>query len=151
MHSAKGLEFKYVFCVHMNNGVFPSLRSIDNNSVEEERRLAYVAFTRAKEQLYILSHTHTQNPYLNGEKSIFIEEMSNHFNNRDFSFLDNVVKDTSQNITSKVFDGELRAGDQVFHDIFKNGIIININENVAKVAFKDAGIKTIKIEYLTKI
>lgn len=54
IHSAKGLEFKYVFLVCAENGVFPSSRSLSEESgLEEERRLAYVAITRAKLKLYI--------------------------------------------------------------------------------------------------
>ena len=54
MHSAKGLEFPYVFLVGMEDGIFPSFRSMDNmEDLEEERRLCYVALTRAKQQLYL--------------------------------------------------------------------------------------------------
>lgn len=54
MHAAKGLEFPYVFIVGMENGVFPSMQSISEPVLmEEERRLAYVGITRAKEKLYI--------------------------------------------------------------------------------------------------
>ncbi|MBE6791466.1 MAG: ATP-dependent DNA helicase PcrA [Ruminococcaceae bacterium] len=54
MHSAKGLEFPYVFIVGLENGVFPSMQSISEPSLmEEERRLAYVGITRAKKKLYI--------------------------------------------------------------------------------------------------
>ncbi len=55
-HVAKGLEFDYVFVIGMNQGTFPSNRAmaeVDRNGVEEERRLAYVAFTRARKVLYL--------------------------------------------------------------------------------------------------
>ncbi len=56
MHSAKGLEFPTVFLVGMEDGVFPGIRSIgDAEQMEEERRLCYVAMTRAKEKLYLAS------------------------------------------------------------------------------------------------
>jgi DNA helicase-2/ATP-dependent DNA helicase PcrA len=56
MHSAKGLEFPVVFMPGMEDGLFPSWRSLDNgNGVEEERRLCYVGMTRAKERLYLTS------------------------------------------------------------------------------------------------
>ncbi len=56
MHAAKGLEFPTVFLVGMEDGVFPGLRSIgDQEEMEEERRLCYVAMTRAKEKLYLVS------------------------------------------------------------------------------------------------
>ena len=52
-HAAKGLEFDYVFVVGCEEGIFPLSRSIDNGDVEEERRLMYVAVTRAKKKLYL--------------------------------------------------------------------------------------------------
>ena len=56
MHAAKGLEFPYVFIVGMEDGIFPSLRSIgDSEEMEEERRLCYVALTRAKEKLFLIA------------------------------------------------------------------------------------------------
>lgn len=56
VHTAKGLEYPYVFVVGLNEGVFPSNRSLEENGyigLEEERRLCYVAFTRAEKRLYL--------------------------------------------------------------------------------------------------
>jgi DNA helicase-2/ATP-dependent DNA helicase PcrA len=55
VHSAKGLEFPFVFIAGMEEGIFPHKRSMDEDGVEEERRLCYVAMTRAKRQLFLLS------------------------------------------------------------------------------------------------
>lgn len=53
VHSSKGLEFDYVFIVSVNEAIFPSRKSISSNNIEEERRLMYVAMTRARKQLII--------------------------------------------------------------------------------------------------
>lgn len=67
IHSAKGLEFPTVFLPGMEEGLFPGYRAIfDASEIEEERRLAYVAITRAKKKLYI---THTHERLLNGTTS----------------------------------------------------------------------------------
>ena len=66
IHSAKGLEFPNVYLVGMEEGIFPGNQSIYGGEaeIEEERRLAYVAITRAKKELYIL---HTRNRLLYGQ------------------------------------------------------------------------------------
>ena len=53
VHAAKGLEFPYVFVCGLNEGIFPSQRSRDWRDIEEERRIAYVAFTRAGDGLFL--------------------------------------------------------------------------------------------------
>ncbi len=78
VHSSKGLEFPIVFIPGMEDGIFPGMAAaLDNRELEEERRLAYVAITRAKEQLFIL---HTQFRMLYGRtqsnpQSIFLTEI----------------------------------------------------------------------------
>ena len=56
LHSAKGLEFPYVFICGMEDGIFPSYKTVmseDDDDMEEERRLCYVGITRAKKKLYL--------------------------------------------------------------------------------------------------
>lgn len=68
VHSAKGLEFPVVFIVGLEDGVFPHSRSVnDAKELEEERRLAYVAITRAEEQLYV---THSMRRRVYGEEMV---------------------------------------------------------------------------------
>ncbi len=78
VHSAKGLEFPVVFLVGMEDGIFPHSRSInDPTELEEERRLAYVAITRAEKTLY-LSHAMSRRTYgteMSAEPSMFLNEL----------------------------------------------------------------------------
>lgn len=82
LHSAKGLEFPYVFITGMEEGIFPSYRSIiseEENDLEEERRLCYVGITRAKENLYLVyasSRTINGNTQYNSP-SRFLKEIPN--------------------------------------------------------------------------
>lgn len=89
IHSAKGLEFPVVFLIGWDNGIFPDKRSLANKADrEEERRLAYVAVTRAKDYLFI---SHAENRYVFGNSiqtgpSMFINEIEpKHINELDYT------------------------------------------------------------------
>jgi ATP-dependent DNA helicase UvrD/PcrA len=80
IHSAKGLEFPYVFVCGLNEGIFPTSHALKGRDIEEERRIAYVAFTRAEEQLFLSdaagynfnnSFRHPSRFLLNIDKSLF--------------------------------------------------------------------------------
>src|SRR5438552_7459245 len=80
IHNAKGLEFRAVFLIGMEEGIFPHSRSIEENSIEEERRLAYVGMTRARERLTLL---HASSRSLWGNRgynlaSRFLDELPDH-------------------------------------------------------------------------
>ena len=109
-HAAKGLEFDYVFVVACEEGMFPLSRSIDNGDVEEERRLMYVAITRAKKQLFI-SRAKSRMVYGctgNTLPSRFLDEMglkSNETLQRSYDFDDDFVESKSyEYIPNKSFD-----------------------------------------------
>jgi DNA helicase-2/ATP-dependent DNA helicase PcrA len=77
LHNAKGLEFNAVFMIGMEEGVFPHSRSIEENSLEEERRLAYVGMTRARERL-TLTHASARALYGNRNYNLpsrFLDEL----------------------------------------------------------------------------
>jgi DNA helicase-2/ATP-dependent DNA helicase PcrA len=77
IHAAKGLEFPAVFVVGMEEGIFPDRRCLEDDQLEEERRLAYVAITRAKRRLY-LSHAKTRRSMdrvVENERSRFLDEI----------------------------------------------------------------------------
>jgi DNA helicase-2/ATP-dependent DNA helicase PcrA len=77
IHNAKGLEYRVVFLIGMEEGIFPHSRSIEDNEVEEERRLAYVGMTRAMERL-TLTHTTARSLYGRREYNLpsrFLDEL----------------------------------------------------------------------------
>ena len=77
IHNAKGLEYRVVFLIGMEEGIFPHARSIEDNDVEEERRLAYVGMTRAMERL-TLAHTTARSLYGRREYNLpsrFLDEL----------------------------------------------------------------------------
>lgn len=109
IHSAKGLEFPIVFLPGLEDGIFPGMQSVlDPTELEEERRLAYVALTRAKEKLYI---THTKSRLLYGRtqynpRSRFVDEIPS-------EVLDNISADTESVIGGYVTAD--RAGGMYFN------------------------------------
>ena len=156
LHSAKGLEFRVVFILGMEEGVFPHQRSFESLSeLEEERRLCYVGITRAKSKLYLLS---ARKRTLYGKtnatvESRFIKEIDSDLIN----ITNTAVKEESKTrIVGNMYNSdpnELREGDKVIHTVFGEGVIVKLSGNLATIAFKHpVGIKTIAAnhKYLTK-
>ncbi len=142
-HAVKGLEFKYVFVIGMEENIFPHVNCIEGpEGLEEERRLCYVAITRAKKKLYLLNALKRT---LFGRTSVnmpsrFIAEI-------DKDLIDMPEKKTisiNQRIDkSKMFndDNGLKAGDNVVHDTYGPGVVVNVDKSIATIAFKGQGIK----------
>ena len=156
LHSAKGLEFKVVFILGMEEGVFPHQRSFESLSeLEEERRLCYVGITRAKSKLYLLS---ARKRTLYGKtnatvESRFIKEIDSDLIN----ITNTAVKEESKTrVVGNMYNddpSELHQGDKVIHTVFGEGVIVKLSGNLATIAFKHpVGIKTIAAnhKYLTK-
>ena len=154
IHMAKGLEFNYVFVVGLSEDIFPSFRSVSeggDDGMEEERRLAYVAFTRAKKRLY-LTDSQGFNFITNSPKmsSRFIDEIgSDHvehagnpsqFKSREYLHL-------TPSVDEMIGDNEItdwKQGDLVEHDTFGKGVIVKVNGKTLDIAFSvPYGIKTL--------
>ncbi|MDX9970291.1 MAG: UvrD-helicase domain-containing protein [Candidatus Gracilibacteria bacterium] len=167
VHSAKGLEFPVVFLVGLEEGLFPHTNSLlDPMQIEEERRLLYVAITRAMERLYI---SYTENRTLYGETktttpSRFLEDLHEDYieGEKDiestisetFSILSspNINFGLSQNYSERAHSkvqkpipvedevgitDSFEIGDKVSHTIFGKGIVIDVKGGVITVAFSD--------------
>lgn len=121
MHSAKGLEFKNVYIIGANEGTIPHEKSYEiddeekkNDQIEEERRLMYVAITRAEENICISSPINKYGKRVS--KSRFVEDI--------------------KAPTKKEMDS-LTIGDRIYHKKFKEGIIVEKNGDSIKIRFKD--------------
>lgn len=121
MHSAKGLEFKNVYIIGANEGTIPHEKSYEiddeekkNDQIEEERRLMYVAITRAEENICISSPINKYGKRVS--KSRFMEDI--------------------KAPTKKEMDS-ITIGDKIYHKKFKEGIIVEKNGDSIKIRFKD--------------
>jgi len=172
IHMAKGLEFPVVFIVGVEEDLFPSQMMISSREdLEEERRLFYVAITRAMKKLYI---TYSKTRYRYGllkdcEKSRFIKEISpiyidGEIKNINKSFVKNVIREKTRNLSpiKKVIENknsefksssisDLKVGLKVKHPNFGFGEILMIdtdnNQNKAVVKFKTVGEKTLLLNF----
>jgi len=147
VHAAKGLEFNNVFVVGLNEGIFPSVRTIEESGkagLEEERRLAYVAFTRAKKRLYLSDNTSFS--YVskgNKTASRFLSEIDEEYLN-DLSANNEVKREVEEgfsyssytNDSNTYSENPFSKGDIVEHDKFGEGVVIDIDGLFVNVAFK---------------
>ena len=158
IHMAKGLEFNYVFVVGLSQDVFPSFRSLSENGedgMEEERRLAYVAFTRAKKRLYV-TDSQGFNYLTNSPKmtSQFIDEIGKdrveHIGNPSKFKSKNFIN-THETIEEMIGDNhveEWKQGDYVDHDVFGKGVIVKVNGSTLDIAFAmPHGLKTLMAQH----
>ena len=118
VHLAKGLEFPCVFILGMEDGVFPHSRSLDmgESSIEEERRLCYVAFTRAMKKLHI-SHRRERNEFgapIYCQQSQFIDEIED---NKNVQIIDSGYLEEDDNLQNKVSHYRFGEGVVVVDDI----------------------------------
>lgn len=163
IHSAKGLEYDVVFLSGMEENLFPSLRTVEEGGLEEERRLCYVAITRAKKQLFI-SASASRMSYGNlnySKKSRFIDEIKDHIVDEsgrieevfdmEFDFLENkrnIYKEKIQQRKERFEESkkqEFSIGDKVSHKKFGIGMIVSVSElehgKELIISFENKGIK----------
>lgn len=170
IHAVKGLEFKVVFVVGLEEKIFPIIRNniSTNSEMEEERRLMYVAITRAEERLYL---TRTKCRYLYGKRdfsnpSRFLSELglekkiapinpSQHRQKSSFDYMKfkNFGKNNSNasntSIETKKKDLSIyRVGQNVIHTRFGAGKIISMDlvDRCADIYFEDFGTKTLMLD-----
>lgn len=157
IHSAKGLEFQYVFICGLNEGIFPNKHVNTEAKLEEERRLAYVGYTRAEKGLF-LSDAEGYN--LDGtfrypSRFIFNTD-KNHLdytielNSELIDESTNYIKQTENKIYN--LDKQFKIGDIVKHHVFGKGKIIGIEQDKSSYIIKFYGYKTERnINFSTKL
>lgn len=176
VHSAKGLEYDNIFVTGLEDGIFPSSRSLDSEEdTEEERRLAYVAITRAKRKLYITSASRRMlfGQTQHNVTSRFIKEIGreliikndnaaavkNRIEERDNSVTEvrssslqqQLARDKRQTGASAKETVTYTAGERVLHSIFGEGTILSVrqmsNDAMLEIAFEKVGTKKIMANY----
>lgn len=160
LHSAKGLEFNRVFMVGVEEGLFPSFRSFEEaGRLEEERRLAYVGITRAKQKL-TLCYAETRRLYAKEERHLpsrFIAELPSECI-QEIRLRGTVTRAINSpkvtEIGSQSAASEWKMGQKVLHAKFGKGTIINVegvdNNTRLQIAFQNQGIKWL-IAHLAKL
>jgi len=141
LHSAKGLEFDYVFVAGGEENIFPHSRTLfDQEELEEERRLCYVAITRARKRVYLI---YAQERLLygslqNNPPSRFISDLPEHLTKT-------IKRQAAHGYTKSTphSDIEIKAGDKIKHKKFGDGIVISKTGDVLTVAFAKEGIKNL--------
>ena len=160
VHSAKGLEFHTVFISGLEEGLFPHENSLnETGGLEEERRLMYVAMTRARRRLYL---SHTQSRMLHGQTrynvaSRFLEEIPPELLKRLNAYVEaNVPPVASASPAMRrsgapVSVGGFRVGQNVMHQKFGSGVIVQAegrgNDARVQVNFRNEGLKWLALEY----
>ena len=155
LHSSKGLEFRVVFIVGMEEGIFPHIRSLgDIKELEEERRLCYVGVTRAEEKLYLM----------NAKRRMLFGKTTENIPSRFINEIEEELLEVSEELTShegmitmRLFNmykenlnSDLGVGDRDHHDKFGDGVVINIKDDLATIAFnRVVGIKTMKANHIS--
>ena len=155
LHSAKGLEFNYVFLPGWEEGIFPNQRSLDENGnkgLEEERRLGYVGITRARKKLYI-SYVNFRKQYnysiYRSIPSRFLSELpDDNCKVLKISTKEKVDKQKLSSLVNTKFD----IGDKVSHDQFGKGLVLGIYDDQLHIRFEnDDKITKIFSDYVKKL
>jgi DNA helicase-2/ATP-dependent DNA helicase PcrA len=152
LHNAKGLEFRAVFMIGLEEGIFPHARSVEEGGLEEERRLCYVGMTRAKERL-TLTHAMRRSLYGRSDANLpsrFIDELPEHGVERErlapASWSGYGARPAE--IAPRAVMPDVSTGDTVRHSTLGTGIVTRIEaDGVVTVRFEDGAERRLMLEY----
>ena len=142
IHSVKGLEFDYVFLVGVEEGLFPHLNSMNSmEEIEEERRLCYVAITRARKKFYIVN---SRSRLLYGKVSSnvpsrFISEIGDELLDQDKK--QKIFETNKIRKEEMIVENDIKPGDLIEHEKYGKGVVLNIEGSIATISFTKAGVK----------
>ncbi len=164
IHAAKGLEFDNVFVMGLSEGIFPSMRTVQESGqsgLEEERRLAYVAFTRARKRLFLTDNNgYSYTTSSSMDTSRFVREIDDQYVqslglaapavNRTAQLYDQPLYGTDQQAQKPAHKASYRPGDVVVHDAFGEGVVLSVDAGKGTVSIAFAypyKNKTIAIDF----
>lgn len=172
MHSAKGLEFPAVFMPGMEEGIFPGMQSILNPSeIEEERRLAYVGITRARQKLYLINsdtrmlfgnaHRNRVSRFVAEIPETLLEDISPEVKHNPVMtaapkqprkhFTDTALAGAEEQKISHTQAASFSVGERVRHKVFKDGTVVKVtpmgNDALLEIEFDSKGLKKIMANY----
>ena len=134
IHSIKGLEFTYVFLIGLEEGIFPNAYKQESfDEIEEERRVAYVACTRAKKRLYLMTARRRMiyGSYVNSKQSRFLLEFAQGKASEKQKIKQSIKALNGEKKDSSVYE----VGDKIVHKFFGEGIIVSKKENIGTICF----------------
>lgn len=158
IHTAKGLEFPYVFISGLNEGIFPSSRADTKNKLEEERRLAYVGYTRAEKFLFL-----SEAEGINYDGSFrYPSRFIFNTDKKYLNYISNLEKNLEEEASEYICASErkykaadvitFKKGDSVIHNIFGSGVVKEINhENSSYIIQFSAKGTERNISFTTKL
>lgn len=157
LHASKGLEFKHVYIVGMEEGILPHAQSMMSQAdIDEERRLTYVGMTRAKQTLNMFFATYRT---LYGESRVngisrFLEEIPEDLVRKNlsthairYSSKSEPKVEADSDFVDEVFENPFAVGDSVYHATFGKGKVISSQDEIVEVEFEKGGSRELSVAH----